>query len=68
MSSAEEAELGALLINAREAMYMWKIIEEMGHKQEKMPMQTENIMAEGVINKNIQPQCTKSMDMRFHWL
>ena len=31
-------------------------------------MQTDNAMAEGVINKKVQPKRTKAMDMRFHWL
>jgi hypothetical protein len=33
-----------------------------------MPIQTDNTTAEGVINNNIQPKCTKAMDMRFNWL
>ena len=68
MSSAVEAELGALLINTREALNTRKILKEMVHKQDQTPMQIDNSMVEGVINKNIQPKRTKSMDMRFHWL
>ena len=68
MSSIAEAELGALFINTREGMYTMKMLEEMVHKQDQTPMQIENSMVEGVINKNIQPKRTKSMDMRFHWL
>ena len=40
----------------------------MGHKQPQTPMQTDNTTALGVVNNNIQPRCTKAMDMRFHWL
>jgi hypothetical protein len=68
MSSATEAELAALYINAREAVYIRIILEEMGHKQPPTPMQTDNAMAEAVINAKIQPKRTKAMDMRFHWL
>ena len=68
MSSATEAELAALYINAREAVYIRIILEEMGHKQPATPMQTDNAMAEAVINAKIQPKRTKAMDMRFHWL
>ena len=68
MSSATEAELAALYIMAREAVYIRIILEEMGHKQPPTPMQTDNAMAEGVINKKVQPKRTKAMDMRFHWL
>jgi hypothetical protein len=68
MSSAAEAELGALYINAKEAVYLQQILMEMGHLQPKMPIQTDNTTAEGVINNKIQPKHTKAMDMRFHWL
>ena len=68
MSSAVEAELGALFINAREAVHIRRILTEMGHPQPKTPIQTDNSTAEGVINNTIQPKRTKSMDMRFEWL
>ena len=68
MSSAAEAEIGALYINAREAIPARMTLEEMGHPQPKTPMQTDNTTALGVINSNLQPRRTKAMDMRFHWL
>ena len=68
MSSAAEAELGALFINAREAAYIRKILIEMGHPQPRTPLQTDNSTAEGVVNKNVQTKKLKSMDMRYHWL
>ena len=68
MSSATKAELAALYIMAREAVYIRIILEEMGHKQPPTPMQTDNAMAEGVINSTVTPKRTKAMDMRFHWL
>ena len=68
MSSATEAELAALYIMAREAVYIRIILEELGHKQPPTPLQTDNSMAEGVVNGKVQPKRTKAMDMRFHWL
>ena len=68
MSSATEAELAALYIMAREAVYISIILEEMGHKQPPTPLQTDNSAACGVVNGKIQPTRTKAMDMRFHWL
>ena len=68
MSSAAEAEIGALYLNAREAVYLRQILIEMGHPQPPTPIQTDNTTAEGVINHKIQPKRTKAMDMRFHWL
>jgi hypothetical protein len=35
MSSAAEAELGALYLNAKEAVYIQQILTEMGHPQPK---------------------------------
>jgi hypothetical protein len=68
MSSAAEAEIGALFLNAKEAVYLRQILTEMGHSQPRTPIQTDNTTAEGVINHKIQPKRTKAMDMRFHWL
>ena len=39
MTSATEAELAALYITAREAVYLRIILEEMGHKQPPTPLQ-----------------------------
>ena len=68
MSSAAEAELGALFINAKEAIYIRRMLQEMGHEQPCTPIQMDNSTAEGVINNKIQPKRTKAMDMRFYWL
>jgi hypothetical protein len=67
MSLAAEAKLGALL-NAKEAVYTRQILTKMGHPQPPMPIQTNNLMAEGVVNIKVQPKRTKLMDMRYHWL
>ncbi len=68
MSSVAEAELGALYLNVREALYLRQILTEMGHPQPRTPIQTDNLTAKGVINNKIQPKRTKAMDMHFHWL
>jgi hypothetical protein len=68
MSSAAEAEIGALYLNAREAVYLRQILTKMGHPQLPTPIQTDNTTAEGLVNHKIQPKQTKAMDMRFHWL
>ena len=68
MTSAAEAELGALYINAREAVPMQTTLAEMGHPQPKTPTKTNNTAALGVIMNNIQARRTKAMDMQYHWL
>eukprot|EP00804_Cyclotella_cryptica_P022383 CCRYP_015922-RB/>CCRYP_015922-RB protein AED:0.47 eAED:0.47 QI:0/-1/0/1/-1/0/1/0/161 len=68
MSSAAEAELGALYINAREAIPIQHLLEELGHTQPPTPIQIDNSTALGIVSNIIQPKRTKAMDMRFHWL
>ena len=68
ISSDTEAELMGLYIMARKAVYIRIILEELGHKQPPTPQQTDNTIAEAIINGKIQPKKTKAMDIRFHWL
>ncbi len=68
MSSAAEAELGALFLNAKTAVPMRKTLEELGHPQPRTPIQTDNSTAHGLINNKIIAKATKSIDMNFHWL
>ena len=69
MSSAAEAELAALYINAREAVHIRNILEEMGHKQPPTPIQVDNSTAVGIVTNKILTKALKAMDVRFHyWL
>jgi hypothetical protein len=68
MSSATGVELAGLYIMAREATYIRIILEELGHVQPPTSLQTDNSMADGVINGKVQPKQIKAIDMRFHWL
>jgi hypothetical protein len=68
MSSATEAELTGLCMMVRKAVFIRIILEELGHVQPPTPLQTDNAMADGIVNGIVQPKQTKAMDMRFHWL
>ncbi len=68
MSSAAEAKLGALYLNARKAVPCCTLLNELGHKQPPTPIQTDNSTTLGVITNNILPRRTKAMDMRYWWL
>ena len=68
MTSACEAEIGAMYINGRKAVPMRNILKELGHPQPRTPMQTDNTAAQAVVTNNVQSKCTKAMDMCFHWL
>ncbi len=63
MSSTAKAKLGALYINAREAVPCRTFLEELGHKQPAMPIQMDNSTTLGIVTNNILPQRTKAMDM-----
>jgi hypothetical protein len=68
MLSAIKAELAGLYTMACKVIYIRIILEELYHVQPPTPLQTDNAMADGVINGKVQPTRTKAMDMRFHWL
>jgi hypothetical protein len=68
MSSAAEAEIGAVFINAKEGAVLRTTFEELGHKQPPTPMETDNITATGYSNGTIKQKRTNAMDMRFYWI
>jgi hypothetical protein len=68
MSSAAEAEIGALFINAKEGPVLRTTLEELVHKQRPPPMQNDNTTATGYGNGTIKQKSTKAMDMRFYWI
>ncbi len=68
MSSAAEAELSALFINAKTAVSIRQTLIELSHPQPRTPMQTDNATAHALLTNKILPKALKAMDMRFHWL
>ncbi len=68
MSSAAEAECGAVFENTTDAVPLQTTLEEMGHPQPPTPIQVDNSPAYGFANKQIKQQKSKSMDMRFYWI
>jgi hypothetical protein len=68
MSYATEEELGALFINAKTAISMCHMLEELSHPQPPTPMQTDNKITNDLLTNKIMLKALKAMDMRFHWL
>jgi hypothetical protein len=68
MSSATEAELGALYTTAKEMVPLQQTLIEIGWPQPCTPIQTDNSTAVGITNLTIVPQKTKSMDLCLWWL
>jgi hypothetical protein len=53
MSSAAEAEIGVVFINAKEGAVLRTTLEELGHPQPPTPMETDNTTAIGYSNGTI---------------
>ena len=47
MSSAAEAEIGAVFLNAKEGTVLCTMLEELGHQQPATPLQTDNTTTTG---------------------
>jgi len=67
-SSAAEAELGGLFLNATNVESMRSILFDMGHPQPPIPIKIDNTTALGVVTNTTKRKRTKAMDIRFHWL
>ena len=59
MSSAAEAKVGVLYINTSKAVETQNILKEMGLPQLPTLMQTDNSMANGIINNRVQKKTNK---------
>ena len=68
MSSAAEAELGGLFLNATNVVSMQRILFDMGHPHPPTPIKIDNITALGVVINIIKRKYTKVVNLRFHWL
>ena len=43
-------------------------LESMGHKQNPVPLKTDNSTANSFVHENIKQRKSKTWDMRFNWL
>jgi len=68
MSSAAEAELGALFHNCKIAEVIRTTLKEMGHQQPPTTVVTDNSTACGIANNNMKLKQSKTMDLRFFWV
>jgi hypothetical protein len=68
LSSAAEAELGALFHNGKEACPLCIALAEMGHPQPATPMATDNSTASGIATDTVKQKRSKAVDMRFYWI
>ena len=65
ISSAAEAEIGALFLNSRHTISARTTLIEMGHSQPSTLIQEDNTTAFGFGGKNLTLKATKPTDMQF---
>jgi hypothetical protein len=68
VSSATEAEMGALFYNIKDAVLLRTSLQELGHPQPPTPVQTDNACAAGILNATVKQRRSKAIDMRFYWV
>ena len=67
-ASAAEAELGALFLNAKQALILRLTLRELGHPQPPTPIHVDNSTTVGIVNNTVKRQKSRSMEMRYFWL
>jgi hypothetical protein len=65
MSSAADAEIGAVFINAKEGAVLRTTLEELGHTQPTTPMEKDNTTTTGYINGTIKKNAQKPWTCAF---
>jgi hypothetical protein len=69
MSSASEAETGALFHNGQEAAHIRQILKELEREQtQPTRITTDKSTADGFANDRTKIKQSKAMDMRFYWI
>jgi len=68
VSSAAQAELGALFYNAKDGAMLRNTLEDMGFPQPATPIQADNECAVGIANETVKQKRSKAIDMRFYWV
>jgi hypothetical protein len=66
ITSATDAELAALLHNARDGIPLRTALLVMGHPQAQTPIQTDNARASSIANETVKQRQSKAIDMRFY--
>ena len=66
MSSAAEAELAGLFMNAQHAIPIRLTLEDMGHPQPLAPLRTNNLTAQGILSGVYKQKRSKCNDINFY--
>ena len=66
VSSAAEAEIAAIFMNAKEAVPIRTTLVEMNHPQPETEIITDNLAAQGILNKSCKQTRSKAIDMNYY--
>jgi len=56
LASATKAKVGALFYNAQDGTMLRTTLKELGHPQPATPIQTDNAVADGIVNDCVKQQ------------
>ena len=68
LSSAAEAEFGALFHNTKEVTPLRTTLEELGHPQPPTPTLVDNSTAVGLVNDTVTQHWSHAIHMHFYWV
>jgi hypothetical protein len=68
LASASEAEIGGCYECAKEGTVLRQTLTDLGHEQPATPIQTDNQVADDIINDRVKQRRSKAIDMRFYWV
>ena len=68
MASAAEAKIGADFVAAQESIPIITCLEELSHKQPRIPIRVDNTTAVGFAKRDIKQKRSKAIGMRCYWL
>ena len=68
VSSADEAEITALFLTAKEMVTLRNALQEMGWKQSPLHLQSDNSTAVGMTKSTLIPCRSKNWDLRLNWI
>ena len=66
--STSQAETTALFYNAQTALHIKHTLMILGHKQNVIPLKTDNAAAAAFATDTLKHKWSKSWDIRYHWL
>ena len=68
VSSVAEAETGGIFHNTKSAIYIKKILEDLGHLHNTIRIKTDNSTEEAFGNSTLKGKRSKYWDMRWWWI